>query len=70
MSFDAYVVAFGLSRLLGELHLVETNAAYLVLVVISIVDTWLLYRFFAGLQPEYVPRVDPESQVVAERRGA
>jgi len=70
MSFDAYVVAFGLSRLLGELHLVETKAAYLVLVVISIVDTWLLYRFFSGLQPEYVPRVDPEPQVVAERRGA
>jgi uncharacterized membrane protein YfcA len=50
MSFDAYVVAFGLSRLLGELHLVETNAAYLLLVVIGIVDTWLLYRFFSELR--------------------
>lgn len=69
MSFDAYVVAFGLSRLLGELHLVETNAAYLVLVVIGILDTWLLYRFFSGLQPEHVPRVDPDAHLTTVRRG-
>jgi uncharacterized membrane protein YfcA len=48
MSFDAWVVAFGLSRLLGELKLVETSAAYLVLVGVILVDTWLLYRFFSG----------------------
>jgi hypothetical protein len=70
MSFDAYVVGFGLARLLRELRLVESNAAYLVLVVVSIVDTWLLYRFFSGGQPEYVPRADAQPQVVAERRKA
>jgi uncharacterized protein len=70
MSFDAYVVGFGLSRLLRELRLVESNAAYLVLVVVSIVDTWLLYRFFSGGQLQYVPGADAEPQVVAERRGA
>ena len=63
MSFDAYVVAFGISRLLGELHLVETKAAYLVLILISADDTWLLYRFFSGLQPDYVPCVGPEAAV-------
>jgi uncharacterized membrane protein YfcA len=47
MSFDAYVVAFGLSRLLGELHLVESAGAYLVLIGVSVLDTWLLYRFFS-----------------------
>ena len=47
MSFDAYVVAFGLSRLLGELQLVEGAAAFLVLATVSALDTWLLYRFFA-----------------------
>src|SRR5262249_9253582 len=52
MSFDAYVVAFGLSRLLGELHLVETSAAYLVLVAVGVLDSWLLYRFFSGTRPE------------------
>jgi uncharacterized membrane protein YfcA len=47
MSFDAYVVAFGLSRLLNELRLVDTMAAYLVLAAVSALDTWLLYRFFS-----------------------
>ncbi len=47
MSFDAWVVAFGLSRLLRELRLVDSNAAYLVLVAVGVLDTWLLYRFFA-----------------------
>jgi uncharacterized membrane protein YfcA len=46
MSFDAWVVAFGLSRLLRELGFVESNAAYLVLVGVGLLDTWLLYRFF------------------------
>ncbi len=48
MSFDAWVVAFGLSRLLNELKVVEGNAAYLVLVGVGALDTWLLYRFFSG----------------------
>jgi len=48
MSFDAWVVAFGLSRLLRELGLVESNAAYLVLVGVGLLDTWLLYRFFTN----------------------
>jgi hypothetical protein len=47
MSFDAYVVAFGLSRLLGELRVVEGSAAYLVLLAVGVIDTWLLYRFFS-----------------------
>ena len=34
MSFDAWVVAFGTSALLRELHLVESKAAYLVMAVI------------------------------------
>lgn len=47
MSFDAYVVAFGLSRLLGELHVIESGAAYVVLLAVGVIDTWLLYRFFS-----------------------
>jgi uncharacterized protein len=46
MSFDAWVVAFGLSRLLQELQLVQSHASYLVLVGVIILDAWLLYRFF------------------------
>ena len=52
MSFDAYVVAFGLSRLLGELRLVESSAAYLVLVGVGVLDAWMLYRFFSRLALE------------------
>jgi uncharacterized membrane protein YfcA len=47
MSFDAWVVGFGLSRLLRDLRLIEGNVAYLVLVGVILVDAWLLYRFFA-----------------------
>jgi uncharacterized membrane protein YfcA len=65
MSFDAWVVAFGLSRLLKELGLVRTNAAYLVLVLVVLIDIWLLYRFFANphlepaLQSEAAPTQSP-----------
>jgi len=48
MSFDAWIVAFGLSRLLQELKIVESNASYLVMVVVGAIDIWLLYRFFSG----------------------
>jgi uncharacterized membrane protein YfcA len=47
MSFDAWVVAFGVSRLLQELALVPGGAAYLVLVGVGALDIWLLYRFFS-----------------------
>jgi uncharacterized protein len=47
MSFDAWVVAFGLSKLLNELKIVQGSAAYLVMVVVGALDIWLLYRFFS-----------------------
>jgi len=46
MSFDAWVVGFGLSRLLQELGMVQSNAAYLLLAGVGALDAWLLYRFF------------------------
>jgi uncharacterized protein len=48
MSFDAWVVAFGISTLLRELHLVDSMAAYVVLVVTVLIDGYLLARFFSG----------------------
>jgi uncharacterized membrane protein YfcA len=47
MSFDAWVVGFGISTLLRELHWVESAAAYLVLAAVILVDGILLYRFFS-----------------------
>lgn len=46
MSFDAWVVGFGASRVLADLGLVESPMAYGVLAIVAAIDTRLLYRFF------------------------
>src|SRR4030081_1235902 len=46
MSFDAWVVGFGLSRVLIELNLIESPWAYSVMAVTILIDTYLLYVFF------------------------
>jgi uncharacterized protein len=62
MSFDAYIVAFGLSRVLIELHLMPSPWAYGVLVGTILIDVYLLYVFFtarkasaARPQPAWAP---------------
>jgi len=47
MSFDAYLVSFGLSRTLIELG-IAPGVAYQLLVATAIVDTSLLWTFFRG----------------------
>ena len=37
-----------MSTLLQSLGLVESNLAYLVLVGVGLLDSWLLYRFFTA----------------------
>jgi uncharacterized protein len=46
MSFDAWVVGFGLSRVLIELNLMESPWAYSVMAVTILIDAYLLYIFF------------------------
>ena len=46
MSFDAWVVGFGLSRVLIELNLMESPWAYSVMAITILIDTYLLYIFF------------------------
>jgi len=46
MSFDAWVVGFGLSRVLVELSLVESPWAYSVMAATILIDVYLLYIFF------------------------
>jgi hypothetical protein len=48
MSFDAWVVGFGLSTLLRDLRLVESGSAYLALVAVVLIDAAMLYRFFSA----------------------
>ena len=51
MSFDAWVVGFGLSRVLIELNLMESPWAYSALAVTILIDTYLLYIFFTIQRP-------------------
>ena len=46
MSFDAWIVGFGLSRVLIELHLVASPWAYSVMALTILIDLYLLYLFF------------------------
>jgi uncharacterized membrane protein YfcA len=46
MSFDAWVVAFGISTLLQQLGLIPGAGAYSVLAIVIAIDALLLYRFF------------------------
>ena len=46
MSFDAWVVGFGISTLLRQLLIVPGASAFAVLVGVIVLDAWLLYRFF------------------------
>lgn len=51
MSFDAWVVGFGLSRVLIELKLMESPWAYSVMVLAIVIDSYLLYVFFTTRRP-------------------
>ena len=64
MSFDAWVVGFGLSRVLIDLKLMESPWAYSVMVIAVLVDAYLLYIFFKTRRPgviesEAVPVTPP-----------
>lgn len=48
MSFDAWVVGFGLSRVLIELKLMQSPWAYSVMAATILVDLALLYSFFSA----------------------
>jgi uncharacterized membrane protein YfcA len=64
MSFDAWIVGFGLSNLLKELHLVESNLAFLFLLGVGVIDAVLLYRFFSVQLPR-VKRAEAMAHVQA-----
>ncbi len=51
MSFDAWVVGFGLSRVLIDLKLMPSPWAYSVMVLAIVIDGYLLYVFFTKWRP-------------------
>src|SRR5204862_7333475 len=58
MSFDAWVVGFGLSRVLIELNLIQDPWAYSIMAVVILIDAYLLYLFFT-IQKAAVGRSQP-----------
>lgn len=50
MSFDAWIVGFGLSRVLIVLQLLASPTAYSVLLSVAVLDAFLLYSFFTRNQ--------------------
>ncbi len=62
MSFDAWVVGFGISTLLHDLRIVAAPSAYSVLFAVIVIDAWLLYRFFAIHAPRIIAAEAREAQ--------
>lgn len=82
MSFDVYVVAFGLSRVLDELKIIAIPQAYGVIALCLVLDAWLLVVFIKkrragirvidsmpGLSVPPKASVPPESSAPLEVRG-
>lgn len=60
MSFDVWVVGFGLSRVVIDLHLIQSPFAYSVMLSALIVDGFLLRNFFAKHKPIEIGSKTPE----------
>ena len=59
MSFDAWVVGFGFSRVLIDLGLVESPWAYNLLAATILIDAYLLWTFFAARRAVITNEVSP-----------
>ena len=55
MSFDAWVVGFGLSKVCIELHLLTSPGAYGILAAVAVIDAYLLYWFFRNRAAACLP---------------
>lgn len=64
MSFDAWVVAFGISTALRDVKIVEGSKAFLFLAAVVLIDAWLLYRFFS--KPAVQAAAIPLSRTAAQ----
>ncbi len=48
MSFDAWIVGYGLSKVLGQIGLLTGDLEYSILAITIVIDLLLLYRFFGN----------------------
>ncbi len=68
MSFDAWIVGFGLSRTIIDLALLPTRMAYAVWCAIIIFDACLLYQYFAS--GRFRPKVETSALSSVDKRRA
>ena len=68
MSFDAWVVGFGLSRVLIDVKLMASPWAYSVMVLAIVIDSYLLYVFFTKWRPAAM-REEPPATPADGKRG-
>ena len=69
MSFDAWIVAFGISTLIRTLQIIESRAAYMIVAGVGFIDALLLYRFFSSTAYQMrfkSDRIPPESGPVSQ----
>ena len=63
MSFDAWIVGFGLSRVLIELNLMESPLAYSAMAITILIDAYLLYIFFTMQKTLQSARMTPQTDI-------
>src|SRR5438132_5309671 len=68
MSFDAWVVGFGLSRVLIDVKLMVSPWAYSTMVLAIVIDGYLLYVFFTKWRPAAM-REEPPATPADGKRG-
>jgi uncharacterized membrane protein YfcA len=69
MSFDAWVVAFGVSTVLRDVKIVEGPKAFVFLAAVVLIDAWLLYRFFSKPTAQAAVIPPPGTAPEATERG-
>jgi len=50
-SFDAWIIGFGISKTVVDLHLASITYGYTIFAVVALIQFWLLYRFFNQAKP-------------------
>lgn len=72
MSFDAWIVGFGLSRSIIDLNLLSAHAAYIIWCAIILFDLYLLYRYFVlrRFRGEIVPLLSNFKSTVSQNAQA
>lgn len=67
MSFDAWLVGFGLSRLVAELTVLPPVAAYQILTLTVVIDAIMLRRFFSAKPDDGIAQPGPTGSSLGER---